>query len=177
MFIVRLFSLVLCTMVAFNEVKAMQYTLRGQEFLETITNNGKLPMFDNLMSHLRNRVSNSVAEGSKRAEELKRLDYQWVYLHVFCHLDTQSEARFAYYFALMTEEHYLFRIHKDLGCYAGKLTGFEQSLSSELELVTEMEFTKKVGEKYSKEELTLMKLEESRKMAEAILEILAQPKE
>ena len=149
-------------------------TARAKEFLSKVTNNDKLTYRKaELIKYLQKRVQNSSATRDEKDKEISRtLCSQWCLLFVLNHLDTNTSARIMFYFPQMVEENLAFKLCRELSCYTADLTEHNQPYASTLQKVTEEEYRKKLDEKFNKDALQAMMLDESKKLAENVLLLL-----
>ena len=168
MFLIRLFIVALCISVSYREAAGMShayYALRAQEFLENITKQGELSIPGDLTSYLHQRVENSSALGEKRYCEFNTI--------LSNALMSFTGKRIYYTFTELVEASVGYRVRKELGSRMDeRVAEYEQAYASDLQLVTPEEFRKKILDRYNKEDFISMKLDESKKIAEAILLLL-----
>lgn len=147
---------------------------RAKEFLVKVTKNDKLTYHKaQLIKYLQKRVQNSSTHGEDRDREIsKTLCSQWCLLSVLNYLDTDVNARIVFYFPQMVEENLAFRLRRELGCYPAGLIEHDQPYASTLQKVTEEEYCKRLDDKFNKDDLQAMMLDESKKLAEGALLLL-----
>ncbi len=157
---------------------------RAQMFL-TIVSLDSLTMIDeginvwkdhksDLIEYLDRRVYySSQEENSAKArfssnEIARMLNSQRCWLFTCDELDTNPAARVVYYFPKMVEENMAYRLRKELGCCVENLT--EKYI--DIPQVTEEEYCKKLDEKFNKDDLQSILLDESKKFAQDVLLLL-----
>jgi hypothetical protein len=72
----------------------------------------------------------------------------------------------------MVEENCAYKRRKELGCYITELNEYEQSYGLAFQCVTPEEFSKRLDDRYTAQDLINMEFEESTKLAEDVLSLL-----
>ncbi len=152
------------------------FSVRAKKFLQVIRE-VKNPVEeidkDDLKAFLEQRVSNAekslAGDMSVAGTEFKFLDSNYVFLFTLNHLDTSPNARIAYFYPVMAEEHLVYSVRKNLGCYCTELDDFEKEYERPLEKVTNEEFERRMAP-VGKNDINSLLLAGSRDFAQAILE-------
>jgi hypothetical protein len=163
---------------------------RAHQFVLAITINNLLQIYPNeIIAYLYERIRLSMADPHEALEEYNTVLNRYTgdisetgIAQTFLKQHQKSIPRASYYhsteratfyFPWMVEENHVHSIRRTLGCYIGELAGWEKEYALKLKQVTAEEFSRKMQERFNAVDLITARLAESKKMAEAILPLLA----